>query len=241
MQEGDYGKQRLWGAIGWGTFSAIAGMLIDAAGLEAAFSAHLIMAIPCLFFAMKMRFVLPPHTSDKPRHESAETGQHSSKDEGTAIGTAGRDSSDVCGVSSANRRHSMQHQATAADPHLHANYDDALHSGGADDAETAPLVEQHRHEGDQAPARPLTYFEKLNSLVRRPKVVIFMLQALVMGFGVGVIGEYLFIYLEQLGGSDTLMGISLTVSQLPWCCIVSGSWFCELAEHISKSCVLMRL
>eukprot|EP00878_Enallax_costatus_P041407 GHUV01048165.1.p1 GENE.GHUV01048165.1~~GHUV01048165.1.p1 ORF type:complete len:139 (+),score=18.04 GHUV01048165.1:44-460(+) len=39
-----------------------------------------------------------------------------------------------------------------------------------------------------------------------------MWQATVMGFGIGVIGEFLFLFLQDLGGSESLMGLTLTVT-----------------------------
>jgi hypothetical protein len=41
-----------------------------------------------------------------------------------------------------------------------------------------------------------------------------MAQATAMGFGIGVIGEFLFLFLQELGGSETLMGLTLTFTCL---------------------------
>ncbi|MEW5303289.1 MAG: hypothetical protein WDW36_005995 [Sanguina aurantia] len=48
-QTSDYGKVRLWGAVGWGGFSSIAGLVIDRFGINAAFLIHGLLAVPCVF------------------------------------------------------------------------------------------------------------------------------------------------------------------------------------------------
>jgi hypothetical protein len=45
-------------------------------------------------------------------------------------------------------------------------------------------------------------------------VLIFIGQATTMGFGIGVIGEFLFLFLADLGGSELLMGLTLTFTCL---------------------------
>ncbi len=41
-RKGEYGKQRLWGAVGWGVSAAIAGVMIDRYGLGAGFAGFLL-------------------------------------------------------------------------------------------------------------------------------------------------------------------------------------------------------
>lgn len=56
----------------------------------------------------------------------------------------------------------------------------------------------------------LTFSIKLRVLLSRPAVWVFMAQATVMGVGIGVIGEFLFLLLREMGGSEMLMGLTLT-------------------------------
>lgn len=44
LQEGDYGRQRLFGAIGWGTFSAVVGIAISYRGVYATFVCHAMLS-----------------------------------------------------------------------------------------------------------------------------------------------------------------------------------------------------
>ena len=42
MQGGEYGKTRLWGAVGWGGFSPLGGLLVDRVGEKGAFWGNLV-------------------------------------------------------------------------------------------------------------------------------------------------------------------------------------------------------
>ena len=42
VQGGEYGKTRLWGAVGWGGFSPLGGLLVDRLGERAAFWGNLV-------------------------------------------------------------------------------------------------------------------------------------------------------------------------------------------------------
>ncbi len=43
-----YGRQRLWGAVGWGVVAPVAGWLIDRTGMSAAFGGYVILLFGCL-------------------------------------------------------------------------------------------------------------------------------------------------------------------------------------------------
>ncbi|GAX86214.1 hypothetical protein CEUSTIGMA_g13627.t1 [Chlamydomonas eustigma] len=51
-EEGEYGKYRLWGAIGWGVMSSVAGVLMDQYGIGAAFAANLILTVPFVYLGL---------------------------------------------------------------------------------------------------------------------------------------------------------------------------------------------
>lgn len=44
-QEGDYGKERLWGAVGWGVFSAVSGVVVHKYGIATAFYMNGVFAV----------------------------------------------------------------------------------------------------------------------------------------------------------------------------------------------------
>ena len=54
------------------------------------------------------------------------------------------------------------------------------------------------------------FSDRVLLLIRNLEVMIFFSQATIMGFAVGTIEGFLFIALEDLGGTSTLMGLSLT-------------------------------
>ena len=60
VQEGDYGKQRLWGALGWGGFSTLAGWAIDMWGIPTGFWLQWPLILPALYYAWRLHD-LPPH------------------------------------------------------------------------------------------------------------------------------------------------------------------------------------
>jgi hypothetical protein len=51
----------------------------------------------------------------------------------------------------------------------------------------------------------------MRQMLQQPAVVSFLWQCLLMGFGLGVMGTYEFLWLKQLGAPETLMGMALLV------------------------------
>eukprot|EP00775_Hariotina_reticulata_P002060 gene2060-2380_t len=52
---GEYGKHRMWGSIGWGALSVVAGWLIAQEGIAAGFVVYFILSIPCIAIALKLK------------------------------------------------------------------------------------------------------------------------------------------------------------------------------------------
>lgn len=48
------GKQRVWGAVGWGVAAPVAGLLIDGNGLDWAFYVYLLLMLGCLVVATRL-------------------------------------------------------------------------------------------------------------------------------------------------------------------------------------------
>jgi hypothetical protein len=52
---------------------------------------------------------------------------------------------------------------------------------------------------------------KLCDLLAKPLVLVFLWQSMVMGLGLGAIGNFLFLHVEAMGGGEMLMGLMLAV------------------------------
>lgn len=61
-----------------------------------------------------------------------------------------------------------------------------------------------------SPALPSTFKGKLHALLSDREVFLFLCTATLLGFGFGTIETFLFVFLQELGASDTLMGLTLT-------------------------------
>jgi PPP family 3-phenylpropionic acid transporter len=53
-RKAEYGKLRVWGAVGWGVAAPVAGLLIDRNGLDWAFYAYLMLMVGCLVVATRL-------------------------------------------------------------------------------------------------------------------------------------------------------------------------------------------
>ncbi|RHZ20757.1 hypothetical protein DYB37_009457 [Aphanomyces astaci] len=67
---GEYGKQRLFGAIGWGVGAFCTGLVVNAYGISWAFHLHLILLVPNLY-ALSFLPAPKPHHHDHPTDPSA--------------------------------------------------------------------------------------------------------------------------------------------------------------------------
>jgi hypothetical protein len=130
-----------------------------------------------------------------------------------------------------SRQQQQQHIALAVDSRASSNssspHDSSSRiSSAAADSTTPPGAAQTQPAAapagpsdlqpppTQQQQQPPDFWHSLRLLLRRPEVLIFMGQATAMGFGIGVIGEFLFLFLQELGGSETLMGLTLTFTCL---------------------------
>jgi hypothetical protein len=78
---------------------------------------------------------------------------------------------------------------------------------------------QQRHK-EQAPAAATTAAaagpgqQQLSGLLREPAVLLFLWRCLLLGLGMGVMANYEFLWLKQLGAPETLMGFAIAVRLL---------------------------
>lgn len=55
-QDGDYGKSRLWGAVGWGGVSTLSGWVVSSYGMNYGFVGYLLLSLPCVVVAWQMKY-----------------------------------------------------------------------------------------------------------------------------------------------------------------------------------------
>eukprot|EP00899_Mesostigma_viride_P027928 jgi/Mesvir1/831/Mv17412-RA.1 len=181
VNKGDYGKQRLWGAVGWGTTSVMIGELIDRVGLWAIFPCQVAVASSCLLviarfppWSIKRQPPPQPHLPSPPHHDIEEA-EHAFPQEHNEHG-----------------RH-QEHNESEKDEGEHGS-----HEEGAQTTTTSEGMVQG--------------LRAVLDLLREPHTMAFLLTAAVMGAAMGTIENYLFLYLEEMGGSKLLMGLTLTVT-----------------------------
>lgn len=58
--------------------------------------------------------------------------------------------------------------------------------------------------------------QQMSGLLRQPAVLLFLWRCLLLGLGMGVMANYEFLWLKQLGAPETLMGFAIAVSCWVW-------------------------
>ncbi|KAK9815868.1 hypothetical protein WJX72_010994 [[Myrmecia] bisecta] len=187
-QEGDYGKSRVWGAIGWGSFSALSGVFVTRYGIYAAFVANLIGAaiafIPTCFIPVQAL-----HRKQDMQRAAAAAAQA-----GSAAGVAGR--KDYIPPLAA---------LDEADPE------------GSNASEELIGVALDPQPGTGAGER-IGAWRGVGLVLSNPEALVFFVMSMLMGFGMGNIDGYLFLFLKDLGGSEALMGLTITfacIAEIP--------------------------
>ncbi|KAK9820614.1 hypothetical protein WJX72_012297 [[Myrmecia] bisecta] len=74
-----------------------------------------------------------------------------------------------------------------------------------------PMTTGRRSSGTAA-AQKLGFWEGMRMLLANPEALPFFAMSLLMGFGTGNLGNYLFLYLDELGGTELLMGLTLSIT-----------------------------
>ncbi|KAL3145053.1 hypothetical protein ABBQ32_003542 [Trebouxia sp. C0010 RCD-2024] len=92
-----------------------------------------------------------------------------------------------------------------------------------------PLLHDAQHE-QQSVVEDKKAWQRWKKLLGNPEAVPFFAMSLLMGFGTGILSVYLFLYLDELGGSEMLMGLCITVT-----CIV------ELPIFAANNWILKKL
>lgn len=257
--EGEYGRQRLWGAIGWGVCSAVAGLLITHVGIYAAFLGHAALALAAAVPTALVPLGPLQARLDQQGHQPLDAGacddgaaSHggcvaAGKRGGVGVQASKRDvrrfdsASEASLLVGAGRAEPMQvaQHAEAAQQLASRDSSNSVAAGDAyrhlrgqqqhirrpealgavettEEQAAAPLLKPGSAAGGVGASecqRPrVQFWGGVQQLLRTPEAVLFFCQALLIGFGVGNIEGYLFLYLDELGGSATLMGLSLSVT-----------------------------
>lgn len=234
VQEGDYGRQRLFGAVGWGLFSFIAGAVITHKGIYSAFVLHGALALVTAVPALRLPFgALQEKLEERGRGAA---GDGSSSGAGSGSGAAADGGSvELASLQPAVERgqdHRQQtqqregeagdveHQPLLAGPsggdstamNSSARSSTAGAEGAEDGGSSAKQSQQESQQRGQQGQPPVWLWQGLRQLLSSPSAAVFFSMVLTWGFGVGNIESYLFLFLDQLGGSEALMGLTLSVT-----------------------------
>lgn len=181
----DYGRHRLYGAIGWGTFSFVAGSCLHLFGMHSIF---LLAAILCICT------IVPSAAIDwSPLHDKCTGGDGKFHDTFDNIEKPNN------GESTAllpGKHHAVHHTNSNSENNIHKP--------------SPSLKSTQQNEGTQDGTK--NFFSRLATLLSNPDAFIFFCTVTVMGCAVGTIEGFLFLYIEDLGGSETLMGFTLAIT-----------------------------
>ncbi|KAF8067258.1 acyl-protein thioesterase 1 [Scenedesmus sp. PABB004] len=221
----DYGKQRLWGAVGWGVLSAFAGELVSRYGLASGFAAFALLSVPAVGCAARMDYSRLGGGAAQPAAAApaAPAGRQRGAEPQPPHGEARCEQQALLAPAPDMPTGSL---GDGADATVLLVCDGSRHGTPAQQPEPAqqqplqPLQPQPVQPGgaDAAPgctgagAAPPPFWSRVGALLSRRAVLVLLAMATVMGFGIGVIGEFLFLHLADLGGGAALMGLTLTVT-----------------------------
>jgi PPP family 3-phenylpropionic acid transporter len=184
-RQAQYGRLRLWGALGWGIAAPLLGLLVDRAGLRSSFYTYGLLMLCGLWVAWRL-------PGGQPEDPPVSAGQLAGcLANGPAFGPPGRRSprfslaAGCAALARAARRFTRRRQP--------ASGLDAIPPPPADIAS------------------PST---GLRTLATSRGWLLFSAAILVAGIGLAQITNYLFLYLGDLGASKSLMGVFLTIATL---------------------------
>lgn len=192
----DYGGYRLWGAIGFGVFSLLGGLLSSAAsGQERTKESFMSIFVLHGCCAVAASLVILSIITKKALAARA-LAVSDSKNTSTALDVSTR--STVALALEAGRAFDDEFESSA---------------GGKSDVSATACTSSSSSSpsnpaGDAGKNKKNVMGDVMHVLRMQPSVFVFSIVVLLSGFGTGVIESFLFIRLRQLGGSGTVMGIS---------------------------------
>ena len=175
LEEGEYGRYRLWGAVGWGGMSWLAGLAMDKGGIGASYLLNLSLVLPIVGLSWIL-MSRPP------------------------LERKGSSEGSLTSMESRELRHMEKN-----------SYNAGLEGEGGE--ESVSLLDAG--SGSKVlPTEDRSFIDKLLLVSRSVEMRVFILTAVVMGFGFGCIEGFLFLLLREMGASDLLLGLTLTVTCL---------------------------
>lgn len=185
-EQADYGKQRLWGAVGWGICAVVAGAIIHRAGLWAAFAGHAVLAAAAFWPTLRLPMgPLHAKLAERAGHAHAEHDDSKQQRQRPAAAGAGEPEEAAGGGAGAwgvaGRDDSALLEAQSL-LHQHQH-----HKGGRPAGEARSDVGAGEGAGAAAhpPGQPrVQFWSGLRQLLGNPEAAIFLAQALFFGFGV---------------------------------------------------------
>lgn len=181
----EFGRHRLWGAVAWGIVALILGYVLSLDGNPSS-SSMWTWNIYGYFLGM-LCFVLALYFSEVPIPEKSK-----SKNKEPTDSTRGRQAPTNEGVDE-EVVHVVDHQKET----------DLLELEAADVDATGAV------DGKAAVATDRTLLQEIRLLLSSPKVCVYLFTVFIMGMGATLIGSFLFLFLQDLGGDQFLMGITL--------------------------------
>ena len=235
-----YGRQRLYGAVGWGAFSFISGIAQTwfHGSSTAAFLLYGLLAVATLFPTLRLPWgPLHAKLEEEQLRSGAglrEDGEEEGEEENDRMNDGARGG---IAVNNNDNNNSYEHQlrlggvvsnrSRETSPLRHAF--DGIHTSKRGPVSPLKKKQQQQQQQQQPntppalatnnppPLRQRTiknknFYQKLGILLSSPEALLFFFTVIFMGYAVGTIESFLFLFLEDLGGSETLMGLTLTVT-----------------------------
>lgn len=88
----------------------------------------------------------------------------------------------------------------------------AVAAAAGSEVATNGATQQQQKQTTPAAAGQGGQQQQMSGLLRQPAVLLFLWRCLLLGLGMGVMANYEFLWLKQLGAPETLMGFAIAVS-----------------------------
>ena len=194
-----YGRQRLWGAIGWGLAAVIVGQIVDSTSIYATFFAHMTMEFLSLFFVLRYIPRQPPRSKLAASSNGVES-LHAPLD---AIELA--TSPDAAALIEPNASDSNAEQATNGDAKSSSHdSSDKAGNGAANSSSSAMEIDPNAGVFRSC---ALT----VRVLFSNGRNVAFFFIVLSLGVLYSLPATFLFLYLGELGGTRELHAVFAAV------------------------------
>lgn len=226
------------GAVGWGGFSAAAGAIINAFGMTAGFITSAAITAPCIIATYVMKYKsrqqqVPGGIKQAPEQQVEDSSSQQDKvAQCTGLDFEADAQADIETGDKGHREKDVNVSCTEA------QQDDKDRCASSKSGEsTAAISRAHTDAAAEAvaAAAALSFTARLRLLLSRGEVWLFLWQTVLQGLGLGVYQGYLFIALADMGASELLMGLTITVD-----CLVRGRAL-SLATAQQRSLFIFKL